>query len=300
MAERKERYIIEFKDIPGERKKMPELIVEERVKGFSEVELGYEQGQAIAEAARCLSCRQCIGCGLCLAVCYPKAIDYSQIDRDIDLEADSIIITPGVERIPSDIEERFGYGKYINVIIFQEFERILSNNGPYKGLILRPHDGEIPRRIAFLACNAHQGIHHLPYAIKAAFAAQRKVQDLETHLFFLDSGAHRDEFRRYLDKEPKINIRSGEVLGISENGNNKNLIVKFIVGEETEKEEFDLVVLLTTLKLLDDVQELARKLGVDSASHSFEEIVDTSLIRTSKKRLFFAGLAFTEEAEKIN
>ncbi len=33
-----------------------------------------------------------------------------------------------------------------------EFERILSASGPYGGLVLRPSDGEIPKRIAFIQC----------------------------------------------------------------------------------------------------------------------------------------------------
>jgi len=298
MAERKGRYIIEFKDIPTERKKIPELPVEERVKNFSEVELGYDPEQAIAEAVRCLSCRRCIGCGLCLAVCHPKAIDYAQVDSEIEIEADSIVIAPGVARILSNIEERFGYRKYINVITFPEFERILNDNGPYNGLILRPYDGEIPKRVAFVPGNAHRDAQLLPYAIKAALAAQGKVQDLETHLFFPDSEVCQDEIKKYLGKASKITVGSGEVLAISEDETTKNLVVEFADSKQTRQEEFQLVVLLTTPELPEDVKELTRKLGLELTSYSFQETADAALVKTSKEGIFFTGLASTEGAEK--
>lgn len=290
MAERKRRYIIEFKDIPTERKKVPELPVKERVKNFSEVELGYDREQAVAEAIRCLSCRRCIGCGLCLAVCHPKAIDYNQADSEVELEAESIIITPGVDRVTSAIDEKFGYGKYPNVVTSPEFERILSDNGPYKGLVLRPYDGEIPRRIAFVPSDAGD-THLLTYAIKAVLAAQQKVRDVETHLFFPDAEVHKAEIKKYLGKESRIGVGSGEVLAITENEENRNLIIESSENGSTRKEEFELVVLLTNYQFPEEVKKLAQTLGMDLGSNKFRDTTDTSLVKTAKEGIFLSGLA---------
>ncbi|MDZ4231018.1 MAG: hypothetical protein U1B77_04290, partial [Dehalococcoidales bacterium] len=175
MAERSGRYLIEFKDVPTERQKLPELPVEERVTNFDEVELDFSQEQAMAEAVRCLSCRRCIGCALCLAACHNKGIDFSQVDNDIEIEADSIIIAPGVERTPAYIDEKYGYGKFTNVVTFAQFERILSDNGVYDGLVLRPYDGEIPTRIAFVPVGLYLDASALARAGKAALAAHRKI-----------------------------------------------------------------------------------------------------------------------------
>ncbi|MFC1593283.1 hypothetical protein ACFL4C_04650 [Candidatus Omnitrophota bacterium] len=295
MAERKGRYIIESKDIPTERNNIPELAVEERVKNFNEVELGYNREQAVAEATRCLSCRRCIGCGLCLAVCKPQAIDYAQVDSEIELDADSIIITLGVERIPSNIEGKFGYGKYINVVTFPEFERILSDNGLHKGLLLRPYDGEIPQKIAFIPGDAYQSTQSLSYALKAILAAQRKVQGLESHLFFPDAETHLSEIKRYLGKESKANVSTGEVLAVIEGKDTSNLIVEFVQSNKTRKEEFELVVLLTTFELPDDIKELTKILELDFASYRFQETVDTSLVKTAKDGILLSGMAFTKQ-----
>jgi heterodisulfide reductase subunit A-like polyferredoxin len=300
MSGHKVRYVVKFKDIPTQRVRIPELPVEERIKNFSEVELGYTQEQAFVEAARCLSCRRCIGCGMCLAVCKRKAIDYTQVDVDIELEAEAIIISPGVERIPSCADAKFGYGKYINVITSQEFERILSDDGPYKGLVLRPYDGEIPRKIAFVPGDAQHDTHTLSYAIRVALAAQRKLQDLESCLFFSDGVIHKNEVETYHNKESKISFRSGEVVSISENEDNRNLIIEFARSKKLQKEEFQLVVLLTTSELPQDIKELTKQMSVDLASYNLQGTADTSLVQTAKEGLFVTGLAFTVETENVN
>ena len=59
------KFIPEFDDIPKPRAKMPELEVDERRLCFAEVELGFPEELALAEAARCFSCRLLQRLGLC-------------------------------------------------------------------------------------------------------------------------------------------------------------------------------------------------------------------------------------------
>ncbi|MEW6001985.1 MAG: FAD-dependent oxidoreductase [Nitrospirota bacterium] len=60
----------------SDRKKMPALPVERRIKNFSEVELGYSREQALGEAQRCLNCGagalvsdKCASCLTCVRLC---------------------------------------------------------------------------------------------------------------------------------------------------------------------------------------------------------------------------------------
>ncbi|HVP56583.1 MAG TPA: FAD-dependent oxidoreductase [bacterium] len=149
---KKPKFVPEFADIPAARVKMPELEPEERRLNFKEVELGLTEELARREAARCLSCRRCIGCGLCLAECDQCAIVYDEADQMAELEADAIVFASEPEVFNAGRKRDLGYGEAWNVITSFEFERLASPTGPLGGLLVRPSDGEIPRRIAFIQC----------------------------------------------------------------------------------------------------------------------------------------------------
>jgi len=150
MPEQTGRYIIDFTDIPAGRPRMPELEVAERIRSFDEVELGFSREAAQQEARRCLSCRRCLGCGLCLAVCQPKAIVFEQQDEIIDITFDDVVISSTADEQMPLKKGEFGYRQYANVLSGLEFEAVLSEGGPYGGMVLRPFDGRIPQKMAFI------------------------------------------------------------------------------------------------------------------------------------------------------
>ena len=95
---------------------------------------------------------ECIGCGLCERVCLAKAVNYGDILTKTNIEVGSVILAPGYEVFDARLRPEFGYGVYSNVVTSIEFERLLSATGPHRGHLLRPSDGTIPERIAFIQC----------------------------------------------------------------------------------------------------------------------------------------------------
>ncbi|MCK4472424.1 MAG: 4Fe-4S binding protein, partial [Anaerolineae bacterium] len=57
-----------------ERLEQSQRLVEERVRGFEEVNLGFSEEEAQAEAERCFSCGTCNLCDTCLIFCPDVAI----------------------------------------------------------------------------------------------------------------------------------------------------------------------------------------------------------------------------------
>lgn len=294
MADRRDRYIIEFPDIPRERQPMPELPVNERIANFAEVELGFTEEIAREEAQRCLSCRRCLGCALCLVVCPVDAIDFSQADEEMELEVDTVVLTPGVDRALSFREEKFGYGKYMNVVTDAEFERILSYKGPFGGLVIRPYDGEIPRRIGFVQAfeprdDGEVTYRCLLYALKEAAAAQNRAEGLEISLFFPHISGHEDELQCHVDRLTNITLKPKEVMSIEEVEGSKNLMVGFSDGDKIQREEFDLVVLVTRPEVPTDIGELSRRLGLEIQKDRFYPTEDPSPRQTSIPGVLLAG-----------
>lgn len=79
-----------------ERRKINYLPIGERISTFKEVEIGFDDRDAVEEAKRCLSCRECLGCGICGNECLKEVIDYDEREREIEIRAKSIAIDPEI------------------------------------------------------------------------------------------------------------------------------------------------------------------------------------------------------------
>jgi heterodisulfide reductase subunit A-like polyferredoxin len=245
---------------------MNEIDVQERRTHFEEVETGFSIEEAQEEARRCLSCRRCLGCGLCLAVCEPKAIVLDEEDEVLDLTFDQVIISPEAGAYMPLANGEFGYGTCKNVVSAPQFERILDEDGPYGGLVLRPLDGEIPDKIAFILTSntdtdeaENMGKDLLSFALEQAYSALRKVADLQVSVFVSTKGdpgvvANGAE-------EEGIRVRAGKVLKVKEEEDTKNLLVTFMEGTEQEQEVFGMVVLSKQPEVRPELRALHEKLG---------------------------------------
>jgi len=263
MLEEKDRYIIAFEDIPRERAHMPELPANERVKNFEEIEKGFTPEQAQEEAQRCLSCRRCLGCKLCLAACDKDAIVFDQVDEMEELEVDSIIITPGVIQSCERPEERFGYGNSLNVLTDLEFEGMLHGEGPYGGLILRPSDGEIPRKIGFIYHDEkNRNPDGLDLLFKEAQAAGKQIEGSELWLFSSCPVEETESYKSFLDQVPHFTCKTVLPESVVELEDGRILVVEYVEQGEKRIERFQMIVIAAQRKLSDSIKALDDQLGL--------------------------------------
>jgi len=110
------RELSEKEKTPVPRVPVSTVPVSERTGGFVEVERGYTEAEAVAEAGRCLGCGPCGECLACEDVCEPGAIDHLQRETLEEISVKRIIYAgdpdlfegglfeglPGVTRIPPD------------------------------------------------------------------------------------------------------------------------------------------------------------------------------------------------------
>ena len=132
--------------------KCPVEAIDEFNEGFGERSSIFVKFPQAVPLTYIIDREKCIGCGTCQEVCKAEAIEYADKEEDITLDVGSIILAPGFEEFDPRVKSEYGYGRHANVVSSIEFERILSASGPYGGMVLRPSDGDIPQRIAFIQC----------------------------------------------------------------------------------------------------------------------------------------------------
>jgi heterodisulfide reductase subunit A-like polyferredoxin len=272
LYEKKGRYIIDFTDIPTRRVEMPEIPVEERKKNFREVETGFPEDVAVAEAKRCLSCRRCLGCALCWAECKPEAIDFDLPDRDVDLHVDRIILTSGMERKTAPVSGNID-NKHMNVVTDLQVERMLADTGPSNGLVLRPQDGEIPKKIAFVqtfwTTEEKTRDAALVFGINEAIIARKRMDVVEISFISPELEAFKTSHGNALEKVSGIGFINGSVSSAAEVGQNKDIEVRYETDRAEKSETFGLVVLLTLPQLPPSIADAAKQLGLEVDYASF-------------------------------
>ena len=75
-------------------------------------------------------------CGACLKKCPKDCIHLNEKDQIVEFEVGNIILATGYELFDAKRIERYGYGKFPNVLTSLEFERITNASGPTGGKIV--------------------------------------------------------------------------------------------------------------------------------------------------------------------
>ena len=246
---------------------------------------------------------KCIGCGLCRGVCKANAIDYTLQDRIIELNVGAVILAIGYDEYDPTPLKTYGYGEYLNVITSIQFERILSASGPHSGLILRPSDGLIPRKIAFIQCvgsrNRRIGIEYCSsvccmYSAKEAVIAKEHMDIIEPTIFTMDVRACGKDFDKYIERAKKeygIRYIRSRISSIKEIPETKNLKVRYETEDGKIVEEvFNLIILAIGARAHHSAKELAEKLNIELNEYGFCKTNTFSPVQTSREGIYVCGM----------
>ncbi|MBW2060346.1 MAG: FAD-dependent oxidoreductase [Deltaproteobacteria bacterium] len=286
---------------------MPSLPVEERLKGFEEVELGFDPELGMAEAARCISCGICCECFRCVAACQAEAVTrvtHAMESKTLEVNVGAVILAPGSENYNPDSLANYHYADHPNVVTALEFERILATGGPTVGHLTRPGDGKEPSRIAFLQCIGSRNINQddngycssvcCMYAVKEAIVAKDHSQEpLDCAIFYMDMRTFGKDFELYRDKAEAEGVRfkRARVHSIDPVRGTGDLSLRYYTeGQGIVVEEFDMVVLSCGLQIPEDVAELAGLLDVELNRYRFVKSSPFTPVSTSRPGIFACGV----------
>jgi heterodisulfide reductase subunit A len=284
--------------------KCPVEVVDEYNKGFKVRKAIFVKYPQAVPLIFSIDKDHCIGCGNCERHCKAGAIAYGQEQETTNLNVGSIILTPGFDEFDlSKKRKEYGYGKFPNVVSSLELERMLSATGPYGGMVLRPSDGEVVKKIAFIQCvgsrdrsvgNPYCSSVCCMFAIKESVIAQEHNPGLEATIFFMDMRAFGKEFDDYyIRAENEHNIRfvkNNRISSIKEEPETNNLIVSYISGGNLVTESFDMVALAVGMTAPSDAKDLSKIMKIELNDYDFcSTDILFSPLETSRLGIFVGG-----------
>ena len=244
----------------------------------------------------------CIKCHLCERVCPAKAVDFNQQPETIKINVGSVILSPGFQEFDPRLKSEYGYRRFLNVVSSIEFERMMNASGPYGGKIIRPSDGKIPRKVAFIQCvgsrDAQLGNNYCSaaccmYAIKeAVIAKEHSSSPLGCTIFYIDMRCYGKEFDAYYERaqgEWGIQFIRSRVASVTEDPSTGNIFLHYVENEEPKVEQFDMVILSVGMQPPKNVEKLAENLGITLNKYKFCQTNTFSPLETSKPGIFVCG-----------
>lgn len=243
-------------------------------------------------------------CKVCEKVCPTGAVQFDLPDQCITEDIGAIVTATGFTVLKPDFFPEYGYGQYKDVITGLQFERLASASGPTLGEIRRPSDGNIPKKIVFIACaGSRDPAKGLPYCSKIccmytakhAMLYQHKVHDGEAYVFYMDiraGGKNYEEFTRRTIEEDGAKYVRGRVARVYEK-NDKLMVcgVDTLLGSRPVEIEADMVVLASAGIACEGAEELAQKMHISYDAYKFFAEAHPKLkpVETNTAGIFLCG-----------
>jgi heterodisulfide reductase subunit A len=246
----------------------------------------------------------CTLCGACEKACPTKCIDFTQETEEYSIEAKTVIVATGFNLFDPLKIPRYGYGKMKNVITSMQMERQLAPTRPFN-TILRPGDGKVPDRIAYVLCTGSRDASVgnpvcsqicCMYSIKQAQLLMGALPMADITIYYINIRSFGKGFEEFYEqaKGMGVNFVKGKIGKIIEKENG-NLILRYEdINEGVVKEaEHDMAVLSVGVLPNDTPSGLFknRELKLDAQKFVYQPEVLVSPARTSIEGVFVSGTA---------
>jgi heterodisulfide reductase subunit A-like polyferredoxin len=273
---------------------------------FREVEAPLTEAEARAGAGRCLDCAVCAECNECVAACpVDGCIDLHARDQQFEAEVGAVVVSTGFKLFPADLKPEYGFGRFRNVITGMQMDRLLAPTRPFN-TILRPGDGKVPERIAYVLCTGSRDEQVgnplcsrfcCMYSIKQNQLLMGALPLADVTVHYMDIRAPGKRYDEFYEQARSMgaNYVKGRVAGIRETPTGDLVLTYEDIenGGRVVEAEYDLVVLAVGVQPNRDAEQLFEvgELGVDEWGYVGEPEEDVNPGMTSIPGVFVAGAA---------
>lgn len=249
----------------------------------------------------------CIGCKACAQACDRDAINFDQKLESLTIKVGSIIVATGFNVFDPSILGELSYKKYADVITTLQMERLLNNDGPTNGKVVRPSNGKPPQKVSFILCvgSRNKQINReycsqvcCNVAIKQAILLKKENPDIKINVYYNDIraiGKNCEEFyNRARDafgiRFIKSNVSAVLKSDISDSG---ELLIRGedVVENKIFENKTDLVVLAIGMEPAEGTEKLSQILNISLDTYGFllEKHLKIKPSETSVNGIYLAG-----------
>jgi heterodisulfide reductase subunit A len=254
--------------------------------------------------AAVIDIENCTLCGACEKACPTHCIDFTMETEYYELHAKTVILATGFNLFDPLEIPRFGYGQYKNVITSMQMEREIAPTRPYN-TILRPGDGKVPDRIAYVLCTgSRDNTVGNPicsqiccmYSMKQAQLLMGALPMADITIYYIDIRAFGKGFEEFYRQAEGmgVNFVKGKIGKITEKENGNLILCYEDIAEGVVKEaEHDMVVLSVGVKSNPSAGKIfdGNSLKLDPLQFVAQQDLLGSPSKTSIDGVFVAGTA---------
>ncbi|MBP9016517.1 MAG: CoB--CoM heterodisulfide reductase iron-sulfur subunit A family protein [Paludibacteraceae bacterium] len=254
--------------------------------------------------AAVIDLEQCTLCGACERACPTHCIDFTMETDYFELQTKTVVLATGFRLFDPLKIPRFGYGKYKNVVTSMQMEREIAPTRPYH-TILRPGDGKIPDRIAYVLCagSRDDSVGNpicsqvcCMYSMKQAQLLMGALPMADITIYYIDIRSFGKGFEEFYQqaKDMGVSFVKGKIGKISEKENG-NLMLRYedIQEGKLKEAEHDMVVLSVGMLSNPSVNQIfeGEMLQLDALNFIQQSDLLGSPAKTSIDGVFVAGTA---------
>ncbi len=240
-----------------------------------------------------------------MKICPAGAINPDDMGRIQDVQCGSIVFSPGASLFDPSHLDYLGYATQPDVVTSLEYERILSASGPTMGNLVRPSNGEQPKKIAWIQCIGSRGLQKgageycssacCMFALKEAMVTRERFgDDIETTIFYMDMRTFGKDYELYFQRardEFGVRFIHSRPHSILQSEGEEKLTLSYTHDGSTDQhiEEYDMVVLSTGFKVAEDAKAIATKMGLELHADNFPKTQDFNAQETSVPGIYVCG-----------
>lgn len=240
-----------------------------------------------------------------MKVCPAGAIVPDDLGRNQEVKCGAIVFSPGAALFDPSHLDYLAYATNPDVVTALEYERILSASGPTMGKLVRPSNGEQPKKVAWIQCIGSRGLQKgageycssacCMFALKEAMVTRERFgTDIETTIFYMDMRTFGKGYEQYYARardEFGVRFVHSRPHSILQPEGETKLKLSYTHDGSTEQHEesYDMVVLSTGFKVAEDVKALAAKAGIELLADGFPKTADFNAHATSVPGIYVCG-----------